>query len=61
MCSLYLSLMDKTGVRLDSFGDSKERLAEIGKRETSRSIASPKRERGEAMPSDVSSSLAASG
>src|SRR5688572_21016926 len=29
MCSLYLSLMDKTGVRLDSFGDSKERLAEI--------------------------------
>ncbi len=29
MCSLYLSLMDKMGVRLDSFGDSKERLAEI--------------------------------
>ena len=29
MCSLYLSLMDKAGVRLDSFGDSKERLAEI--------------------------------
>lgn len=29
MCSLYLSLLDKTGVRLDSFGDSKERLAEI--------------------------------
>jgi hypothetical protein len=29
MCSLYLSLMDKTGVHLDSFGDSKERLAEI--------------------------------
>ena len=29
MCSLYLSLMDKVGVRLDSFGDSKERLAEI--------------------------------
>ena len=29
MCSLYLSLMDKTGVRLPSFGDSKERLAEI--------------------------------
>ncbi|MDB5301814.1 MAG: hypothetical protein JWO87_3477, partial [Phycisphaerales bacterium] len=29
MCSLYLSLMDKTGVRLESFGDSKERLAEI--------------------------------
>jgi hypothetical protein len=29
MCSLYLSLMDKTGVRLDRFGDSKERLAEI--------------------------------
>jgi hypothetical protein len=26
MCSLYLSLMDKTGVRLESFGDSKERL-----------------------------------
>ena len=29
MCSLYLSLLDKTGIRLDSFGDSKERLAEI--------------------------------
>jgi hypothetical protein len=29
MCSLYLSLMDKMGVRLDSFGDSKERLNEI--------------------------------
>jgi hypothetical protein len=29
MCSLYLSLMDKTGVRLDRFGDSKERLVEI--------------------------------
>jgi hypothetical protein len=29
MCSLYLSLMDKAGVRLDAFGDSKERLAEI--------------------------------
>ena len=29
MCSLYLSLMEKAGVRLESFGDSKERLAEI--------------------------------
>lgn len=29
MCSLYLSLMEKAGVRLDSFGDSNERLAEI--------------------------------
>jgi hypothetical protein len=29
MCSLYLSLMDKAGVRLDRFGDSSERLAEI--------------------------------
>jgi Protein of unknown function (DUF1552) len=29
MCSLYLSLMDKTGVHLDKFGDSTERLAEI--------------------------------
>jgi hypothetical protein len=29
MCSLYLSLMDKAGVRLDSFGDSRERLGEI--------------------------------
>jgi hypothetical protein len=29
MCSLYLSLMDRMGVRLDSFGDSKERLAEV--------------------------------
>jgi hypothetical protein len=29
MCSLYLSLMDKVGIRLPSFGDSTERLAEI--------------------------------
>ena len=29
MCSLYLSLMEKAGVRLDTFGDSTERLAEI--------------------------------
>jgi hypothetical protein len=29
MCSLYLSLMDKCDVRLDAFGDSKERLSEI--------------------------------
>lgn len=29
MCSLYLSLLDKAGVRLDRFGDSQERLAEI--------------------------------
>lgn len=29
MCSLYLSLMDKFGVKLDAFGDSAERLAEV--------------------------------
>lgn len=29
MCSLYLSLMDKAGVQLKEFGDSKEQLAEI--------------------------------
>jgi hypothetical protein len=29
MCSLYLALMDKVGVRLDSFGDSGQRLEEI--------------------------------
>lgn len=29
MCSLYLSLMDKYGVKLGEFGDSKTRLAEI--------------------------------
>jgi hypothetical protein len=29
MCSLYLSLMDKVGVRLERFGDSSERLAEV--------------------------------
>jgi len=29
MCSLYLSLMDKAGVRLDRFGDSDRRLEEI--------------------------------
>ena len=29
MCSLYLSLMEKAGVRLDRFGDSNQRLEEI--------------------------------
>ncbi len=29
MCSLYLSLLDKAGMRLDRFGDSTERLTEI--------------------------------
>lgn len=29
MCSLYLSLMEKTGVRLESFGDSSEALSEV--------------------------------
>ena len=29
MCSLYLSLMEKTGVRLKEFGDSREPLAEV--------------------------------
>jgi hypothetical protein len=29
MCSLYLSMLDKVGVRLTRFGDSSERLAEI--------------------------------
>jgi hypothetical protein len=29
MCSLYLSLMDRAGVRLERFGDSNQRLAEI--------------------------------
>ncbi len=29
MCSLYLSLMDKFGVTLPEFGDSRERLAEV--------------------------------
>ncbi len=29
MCSLYLSLMEKAGVKLDSFGDSKAKLGEI--------------------------------
>jgi len=29
MCSLYLSLMEKFGLQLDEFGDSKERLAEV--------------------------------
>ena len=29
MCSLYLSLMDKFGVRLEEFGDSTERLSEV--------------------------------
>lgn len=29
MGSLYLSLMEKAGVKLDRFGDSTEKLAEI--------------------------------
>ena len=29
MCSLYLSLLDKTGIHLDAFGDSRQRLAEV--------------------------------
>lgn len=29
MCSLYLSMLDKCGIRLDEFGDSSERLAEV--------------------------------
>jgi hypothetical protein len=29
MCSLYLSMMDKVGIHLDEFGDSRERLAEV--------------------------------
>jgi hypothetical protein len=29
MCSLYLSLMDKAGIRLNEFGDSRERLSGI--------------------------------
>jgi hypothetical protein len=29
MCSLYLSLMDKTGTRLQKFGDSNQRLSEF--------------------------------
>ena len=29
MCSLYLSIMDKFGVRLENFGNLQERLAEV--------------------------------
>jgi len=29
MCSLYLAMLEKMGVLLDSFGDSKARLSEI--------------------------------
>jgi hypothetical protein len=29
MCSLYLSLMEKYDVKLDRFGDSTEKLAEV--------------------------------
>ena len=29
MCSLYLSLLEKAGLRLPTFGDSTEKLAEI--------------------------------
>jgi hypothetical protein len=29
MCSLYLSMLDKVGIRLEEFGDSRERLAEV--------------------------------
>ena len=29
MCNLYLSMMDKMGVRVDRFGDARQRLAGI--------------------------------
>jgi len=29
MCNLYLSIMDKFGVKLNEFGDAKSRLAEV--------------------------------
>jgi hypothetical protein len=29
MCSLYLSLMDKFGIKLDNFGDSQTRLENL--------------------------------
>jgi hypothetical protein len=29
MCSLYLALLEKAGVRLDRFGDSDEPLSEV--------------------------------
>jgi hypothetical protein len=29
MCSLYLSLLDKAGLHLDGFGDSREPLVEV--------------------------------
>ena len=29
MCSLYLSLMDRFGIKLDSFGDATTRLARL--------------------------------
>jgi hypothetical protein len=29
MCRLYLSMMDKMGVKLDRFGDATERLLEV--------------------------------
>jgi len=29
MCSLYLSMLDKVGIRLKEFGDSQQRLEEI--------------------------------
>jgi hypothetical protein len=29
MCSLYLSLMDRYGVKLEQFGDARERMARL--------------------------------
>ena len=29
MCSLYLSMLDKCGIRLKAFGDSNERLGDV--------------------------------
>jgi len=29
LCSLYLSMLDKCGIRLDRFGDATERLSEV--------------------------------
>ena len=29
MCRLYLSMLDKVGIRLDRFGDATDRLSEV--------------------------------
>ena len=41
MCSLYLSLMDRLGIKLDQFGDSETRLQASAQTSRGRLLARP--------------------